>query len=146
MPKATKKKLGEILLKSGLITEAQIEEALDKQRKTGERLGSTLVELGYITEEKIIASLGEQLGVPHIDLDSYDIKPEILKIVPVAIAERYQLIPLEKVDKRLTVAVADPLNVFGIDEVKRITKCEVSPVVCSESALKKAIINYYYIG
>ncbi len=93
MPKATKKKLGEILLKSGLITEAQIEEALDKQRKTGERLGSTLVELGYITEEKIIASLGEQLGVPHIDLDSYDIKPEILKIVPVAIAERYQLIP-----------------------------------------------------
>lgn len=138
-----KKKLGEILLDSGVITAEQLKKALAEQKETKQRLGKTLVELGFIEEKDMVMALAKQLGIPHLDITSYAIKPEVLQMIPPGVAERYQVIPIDKVDKTLTVAMVDPLNVFAIDEIKRITGCNIETVVCMESALKESIRHYY---
>ncbi len=139
----TRKRLGALLLESGLISQAQLDNALTVQKQTGERLGKTLVNLGYITEHAIIEVLEFQLGVPHIELSTMTVDPEVAACIPAALAERYQIVPLKKEGKKITLAMVDPTNFYAIDDVRIITGCEVYPVIAAEREIVQAINESY---
>lgn len=138
-----KKLLGEYLVDKGLVSNEQIQKALDEQKKAGSRLGQTLIELGYLKEDDLIVALARQLNLAHIDISSYSLKLNIVKLIPEQVARRYELVALEKVGNDLTIAMADPLNVFAIDEVQRLTQCRIEPVICSRASLFKVLDRCY---
>ena len=136
-------KLGDMLLKSGLITDAQLKEALNLQKTTGGKLGFNLVKLGFVKEEEITSLLSEQFGVPAIHLEHFDIDESVLKHVPADICQKYLLIPIERTGATLTVAMAEPSNIFAIDQIRFLTGYNVEPVVASEASIRKAIEKCY---
>jgi len=136
-------KLGQLLIASNIISEDQLKEALNLQRREGGRLGTNLVKLGYITEEKLVIFLSRQYGVPAVNLSDYKIDPSVLKLVPVDIARKYLVMPVARVGATLTIAMADPSNVFTIDDVKFMTGYNVEVVVSSESSILNAISTHY---
>ncbi len=136
-------KLGQLLIDSNLITEAQLKEALNLQKKEGGRLGSKLVKLGYITEDKLVEFLSKQYGVPSINLSDYEIDPSVIKLIPAEMAKKYMVIPVARVGATLTVAMADPSNLFAIDDIKFMTGYNVEAVVAPESSIMEAIQKYY---
>jgi len=129
---ARKKQLGEMLKESNLISEEQIQEALRTQKRSGGRLGQVLISLGYVTEQDIINVLEFQLGIEQVDLNSVQITNDLLKFIPENIIRQYKVLPLGKDGGTLKVAMADPLNIFAIDDIKVATGLEVQPVVTSE--------------
>lgn len=138
------KRLGDFLLDEGAITKAQLDEALEVQKRTGERLGRILARIGRITEHEISRALQNQYGVPYINLSEYVIAPEVLALVPEAIARRHKVIPVEVSEgKRLVLAMADPFNVFAIDDVKIVTKHEIDVRVADEDQVDRALEQYY---
>jgi type IV pilus assembly protein PilB len=139
-------KLGQLLITSNLITDDQLKEAVSLQRKEGGRLGANLVKLGYITEEKLVAFLSKQWGVPAINLSDYKIDPSVLKLIPGEVARKYFIIPVARVGATLTIAMADPSNVFVIDDVKFMTGYNVEVVVSGESSIVNAISVHYRNG
>ncbi len=139
-------KLGQLLIGAQLITEDQLKEAVSLQRKEGGRLGANLVKLGYISEEKLVGFLSKQWGVPAINLADYRIDPSVLKLVPVEVAQKYFIIPVARVGATLTIAMADPSNVFVIDDVKFMTGYNVEVVVSGESSILQAIATHYRNG
>ncbi|MBZ5540836.1 MAG: type IV-A pilus assembly ATPase PilB [Acidobacteriia bacterium] len=136
-------RLGEILIKESLITQEQLQKALDHQRTNGGKLGSCLAKLGFITDDDITGVLSRQYGVPSINLKFYEIDPTVIKLIPQDTATRYQVIPLSRVGSVLTIAMTDPTNVFAMDDIKFMTGFNVEPVVASESAIAEAIARFY---
>jgi type IV pilus assembly protein PilB len=136
-------KLGDLLLKAKLITADQLEAALKSQRQEGGKLGEALVRVGAITENVITETLSQQFGVPSIDLASFEIDPNVIKIVPAEVARKYAVLPVNKTGATLTIAMGDPTNVFAMDDIKFMTGYNVEPVVASEVALRKAIEKHY---
>jgi type IV pilus assembly protein PilB len=136
-------RLGEILIKENLITQDQLQKALDFQRANGGKLGSCLTKMGYITDDDITGVLSRQYGVPSINLKYYEIDPNVIRLIPQDTAQRYQVIPLSRVGSVLTIAMTDPTNVFAMDDVKFMTGFNVEPVVASESAIAEAISRFY---
>jgi type IV pilus assembly protein PilB len=136
-------RLGEILLKESLITQDQLEKALEFQRSNGGKLGSCLTKMGFITDDDITGVLSRQYGVPSINLKYYEIDPTVIKLIPQDTALRYQVIPLSRVGSVLTIAMTDPTNVFAMDDIKFMTGFNVEPVVASESAIGEAISRFY---
>ena len=136
-------KLGEILVRENLITPQQLREALDYQRVNGGRLGSNLIKLGIISDDVITAVLSRQYGVPSINLDLFHIEPAILKLISQEVALKYTVLPISRVGTTLTLAMADPTNVFAIDDIKFMTELTVEPVISSESSIQMAIGKYY---
>jgi type IV pilus assembly protein PilB len=136
-------RLGEILLKESLITQDQLEKALEFQRSNGGKLGSCLTKMGFITDDDITGVLSRQYGVPSINLKYYEIDPNVIKLIPQDTALRYQVIPLSRVGSVLTIAMTDPTNVFAMDDIKFMTGFNVEPVVASESAIAEAISRFY---
>jgi type IV pilus assembly protein PilB len=136
-------RLGEILLKESLITQEQLQKALDFQRANGGKLGSCLTKMGFITDDDITGVLSRQYGVPSINLKFYEIDPNVIKLIPQDTALRYQVIPLSRVGSVLTIAMTDPTNVFAMDDIKFMTGFNVEPVVASESAIGEAITRFY---
>ena len=136
-------RLGEILLKENLITQDQLQKALEFQRSNGGKLGSCLTKMGFITDDDITGVLSRQYGVPSINLKYYEIDPNVIRLIPQDTAQRYQVIPLSRVGSVLTIAMTDPTNVFAMDDVKFMTGFNVEPVVASESAIADAITRFY---
>jgi type IV pilus assembly protein PilB len=136
-------KLGQLLINNHLITEEQLEKALELQKKEAGRLGSNLIKLGFLTEDKLVAFLSQQYGVPAISLSDYQIDTNLTKFIPVDVAQKYSILPVARVGATLTVAMVDPSNVFAIDDVKFMTGYNVDPVVATESAIREAITQYY---
>ena len=136
-------RLGEILIKESLITQDQLQKALEFQRSNGGKLGSCLTKMGYITDDDITGVLSRQYGVPSINLKYYEIDPTVIKLIPQDTATRYQVIPLSRVGSVLTIAMTDPTNVFAMDDIKFMTGFNVEPVVASESAIGEAITRFY---
>jgi type IV pilus assembly protein PilB len=136
-------RLGEILLKESLITQDQLQKALEFQRANGGKLGSCLTRMGFITDDDITGVLSRQYGVPSINLKFYEIDPNVIKLIPQDTALRYQVIPLSRVGSVLTIAMTDPTNVFAMDDIKFMTGFNVEPVVASESAIGEAITRFY---
>ncbi len=136
-------KLGQLLIASNIISEDQLKEALTLQRREGGRLGTNLVKLGHITEEKLVTFLSRQYSVPSVTLSDFKVDPSVLKLVPVDIAGKYLIMPVARVGATLTIAMADPANVFAIDDVKFMTGYNVEVVVSSESSILDAISRHY---
>ncbi len=136
-------RLGEILIKEKLVTKEQLDQALAHQKKSGGRLGGALVKLGFISDEEITGVLSRQYGVPAINLSYYEVDGAVVKLVPQETATRYQVVPLSRVGSTLTIAMADPTNVFAMDDIKFMTGLKVEPVVASESAITEAITKFY---
>ncbi len=136
-------RLGEILVKESLITQDQLEKALEFQRSNGGKLGSCLTKMGFITDDDITGVLSRQYGVPSINLKYYEIDPNVIKLIPQDTALRYQVVPLSRVGSVLTIAMTDPTNVFAMDDIKFMTGFNVEPVVASESAIAESITRFY---
>ena len=137
------KKLGDLLVEAGLITEEQLKEALEVQKNDNERIGTILVKLGYLTEEEITSFLSKQYGIPAVNLEHFEISEDVIKRIPSDIARKYMLIPITRTGSTLTVAMADPTNIYALDDIKFLTGLNVEPVVASELSIKKAIDKYY---
>ncbi len=136
-------RLGEMLVKAKLITEEQLKKALGQQETSGGRLGTNLVKLGYLTEEDITSFLSKQYGVPAINLAHFDIDPNVIRLVPAEISQKHMVIPINRTGSVLTVAMADPSNIFAIDDIKFLTGFKVEPVVAAETSIKSAINKHY---
>src|SRR5512140_634901 len=136
-------KLGELLLKENMVTPQQLQEALAHQKMNGGKLGKAFVSLGYVRDEEITSLLSRQYGVPSINLDHFEVDPSIVKIIPAETARKYQILPLSRSGATLTIAMADPTNVFAMDDIKFMTGYNVEPVVASENALALAIDRHY---
>ena len=136
-------RLGQLLTSSKMITEDQLKEAIGLQRREGGRLGTNLIKLGYITEEKLVSFLSKQWGVPAVTLSDYTVDSVVLKLIPYEIARKYLIVPVARVGATLTIAMADPSNVFVIDDVKFMTGFNVEVVVAGESSVINAINSYY---
>ena len=136
-------KLGQLLTASSIISEEQLRQALNIQKKEGGRLGSNLVRLGFITEDKLVSFLSKQFGVPAINLEEYHIDQSVLKLIPADMTRKYLIMPVARVGATLTVAMADPSNVFAIDDIKFMTGYNVEVVVASESGIAGSITRHY---
>ncbi|MEW5785661.1 MAG: GspE/PulE family protein [Bacillota bacterium] len=138
MVRSKRRRLGELLLESGAINEEQLTSVLAAQKSTRKRLGRLLVENGLITEAKLISIIEEQLDIPQVNLYNCKIDPAAATSIPRSMAQRYQVIPIEKRDRRLRLAMADPMNLSALDDVAMFTGLEVEPVIASESAITYA--------
>ena len=136
-------KLGEMLVKAGLISQAQLDDALAEQKKGGEKLGHALVRLGYVQEDDITQLLSEQYGVPSVNLRHFEIDDAVINLIPTEVAQKYLVVPVNRTGATLTIAMADPTNVFAMDDIKFMTGYNVEPVVASEIAVREAIDRYY---
>ncbi len=138
-------KLGKLLLGAKLITEQQLTEALaTTKQKGGGRLGSTLVKMGFVEEEKLLGFLAQQYRVQAVDLKMYqNIDPAIIKLVPVELVKKHMVLPLKRVGAVLTVAMADPTNIFALDDLKFRTNYTIEPAIAGEAALVECIKKYY---
>ncbi len=136
-------RLGELLVRNKLIDEKQLAKALEEQKSTGGRLGASLVKLGYLKEEDLAAFLSRQYGVPSINLNEFDIDESVIKLIPAEVVQKYQLIPVNRAGSTLIVAMADPSNIFAIDDIKFMTGYNVEVVVAFEASIKHAIDKYY---
>ena len=136
-------KLGEILIKEKIISSEQLKQALEYQKTNGGRLGNSLVKLGFLSDDEVTAVLSRQYGVPSINLAYFEVDSNVIKLIPMETATKYQILPLSRVGSSLTVAMVDPTNVFAMDDIKFMTGYNVEPVVASEVAIKEAIDKYY---
>jgi len=136
-------RLGELLLKENMVSPQQLQDALNHAKQVGGKIGKAFVSLGFVKDEEITSLLSRQYGVPSINLDHFEVDPAIVKIIPAETARKYQVLPLSRSGATLTIAMADPTNVFAMDDIKFMTGYNVEPVVASESALEDAIDRYY---
>jgi len=140
-------RLGELLIKEGLINEAQLEKAIILQRQEGGRLGEVLVKIGVVKEDQMVAVLGKQLNVPYFSLGTGMLKPAmdqgLERLVNNDFALKNSVLPLSRTLRSLTVAMADPLDLILIDNLERLTNCEINPVIATKSDIVKAIGDFY---
>jgi type IV pilus assembly protein PilB len=137
------RRLGDLLVADGLLTAEQLKKALAEQKGSPEKLGSVLIRLNFVNEDQLIGFLSRQYGVPSITLAQLDIDSDVLKLVPAPIARKYEVIPVRKMGNSLALAMADPTNVFALDDISFMTNLQVLPLVASQTALKKAIDRNY---
>src|SRR5690349_5957551 len=140
------KRLGELLVREKLISLQQLRSAQDEQKKSGQNLSYTLSKLGYISDGEITNFLSSQYKLPSINLDEYEIEPDVIKLVSKEICEKHRILPVSRSGSSLIVAMADPTNLNATDDVKFLTGFNVEPVVCSETAIQAAIDRYYNAG
>ena len=137
-------KLGEMLVKAQLITDAQLEEAIKVQRREGGKLGSIVVRQGFCSDQDIVSFLGMQYGVPAADLDQWPaIEAGVVALVPAELANKHKVLPLQRSGNVLTLAMSDPTDIFAMDDVRFHTGYNIDPVVSSEMGLIRAIERYY---
>jgi len=140
------RKLGELLVSLGIITQQQLQQSLEQQKKTGQKLGEILIELGFVNEELLFAILAKQFNIPYVSVSEYgEIPQNVLSLVPERIVKTFQLIPIDfdKNTNTLTIAMSDPLDLYAIDTLKEITKCNIKVVVSRKKEILEAINKYY---
>jgi len=142
-----KKRLGEMLIEAKLISQEQLDMALEKQKEWGDRLGSVLINMGYLTEDQLLAFLRNFYNVPSVDLTRYKIKEEIIKLIPEEVAKKYGLIPVGFKDikgkKTMVVAMKDPTDIQALDEVRVLIGHAVQPTLTVDFTLQRALRHYY---
>jgi len=137
------KRLGDILVLAGLVTEQQLNWALEQQEQTYKRLGEILIEAGWVTEDDIAEARALQLDMSHVLLGDYPIDAEIVKLVPESVARTYKMVPVSGTDGRLAVAMANPLDVEAIDAAQRVTRKRIEPLLASESRIAEMLDKLY---
>jgi len=135
--------LGELLLREKLLNSEQLKEALEYKKKNKVSIGTAIVSLGYVSEEDMAQVLSRQLGYPYIDLDQFDVYPDVIDLISVDIAKKHLVMPIHRIRSFLTLAMADPTDLNIIEDVRFRTGLSVQPVIASESAVINAINKYY---
>ncbi|MEX2275656.1 MAG: ATPase, T2SS/T4P/T4SS family [Actinomycetota bacterium] len=139
MAKRKPKQLGQILIEQGLLTQEQLDSALDEHRQTPKALGRVLIDKGFIREADLVRALSEQVGLEFVDLSDFQIDPMSASLLPETLARRYRAIPIGMRDDKLLVAMSDPANVYALDDIRAITNRDVQPVVATASDVEQAI-------
>ncbi len=139
-------RLADLLIKRNIITPDQLKKVQDEQKLKGGRLESNLIKLGFIKEDELLAFLSAQYRVPSVKISKLEINPNVIKLIPSSMAKKYYIFPINRVGPKLTLAMADPSNIFVIDEIKFMTGFNVEPVVASETEIVDAIKKYYSGG
>ena len=135
--------LGAILLERKLVTEEQLTQAMDRQKRTRRRLGRVLVEMGFTTPEAVLEALSGQLGVPSTRVNSYTVNPEAVQALPEKVARKHTAFPLLKVGSTLVVAITSPKNLTALDDLRFASGCEVQMMVAMETEIQSALDKYY---
>lgn len=139
-------RLGELLVKENLITPEQLEQAITRQKMEGGRLGYNLTKMGFISEDELTTFLSKQYGVPSINLTEFEVDPEVIKLIPYDVAKKYFVVPINRAGATLILAMADPSNIFAVDDIKFMTGYNVEAVVAAEASIIDAIKLYYGKG
>lgn len=140
-----RKRLGDLLKEAGVIEEAQIEEAL-KEKQADQKLGDVLVEKGYVTEQQLIEVLEFQLGIPKVSLFHFPVDSQVISIVDKDFALRNLLVPIQRKGRELTVAMADPMDYYSIDDMKISTGFQISPVIATKYEIIQAVNRHYNLS
>jgi type IV pilus assembly protein PilB len=139
-------RIGDLLLKEGLITQDQLNKALQEQRNNGTRVGYNLVKLGYVKETDLTRMLARQHKMPAVDLTKFQVDPRIAKLIPAELAIKHSVLPLKRDGRTLTVAMSDPATMSVLDDIKFITRLDIFPVIAGEFTLRNAITKFYESG
>src|SRR5258705_13806068 len=142
-PAATSLRIGDLLIREGLITKEQLEKALQEQKQNGTRVGYNLVKLGFIAETELTKMLARQFKMPAVDLSRFEVDPRIAKLIPADLAVKHLVLPLKRGGRTLTVAMADPTNRGVLDDLKFVPPYDIFPVIGGEFTLKSAIDKLY---
>ncbi len=140
---ASTERIGDLLIREGMITREQLDKALQEQKQNGTRVGYNLVKLGFINEIELTKMLARQYKMPAVDLSRFEVDPRIAKLIPTDIATKHLVLPLKRDGRTLTVAMADPTNMGVVDDLKFITRYDVVPVIAGEFTLRHAIEKHY---
>jgi type IV pilus assembly protein PilB len=146
MARRKTKQLGQILLEQGLLTQEQLDHALEEHRKTPRSLGRTLIDLGYIRERDLVRALAEQVGLEFVDLSETRIDPMVASLLPEPLCRRYRALPIGERDGKLLVAMSDPANVYALDDIRTLTGRDVQPVVATANDIEQAIQKFSAMG
>lgn len=136
-------RMGDILVNAGLITEEQVQQALEIQKVNGQKLGTTLIEEGFVTEKEILSVLQTQLNIPFINLDEYQFDSAVVKLITEDVARKHKVIPLTIRNEKLVIATSDPLDIYAIDDVALATGKEVVTILATSEDINLAINRYY---
>jgi type IV pilus assembly protein PilB len=139
--KSLGERIADALVEDGLLSGAQVTELMEKQKKEGTRFIKLVVEKAYVTENDLVVSMGRVLNTPPVNVTRLGIAPEVAELIPRDMASNYKVLPVSRLGNRLYLAMADPLNVLAVDDVKRITKLEVFTLIASEKAIVDKIAN-----
>jgi type IV pilus assembly protein PilB len=136
-------RLGELLVKMSLLTEQQLIEALKLQKQEGGKIGEVLIKMGFITESEILEAMSRQFGIPQVNLEQTEIDENLLHLIPVNTIRRFHIMPIQRHDNVLAIAISDPTAAFDLKEIKLLTGLDIEPRLTSESSITKAIDAYY---
>src|ERR1051325_8018676 len=134
-------RIADALVEDGLLSTQQVAELLEQQKKEGTRLLKLLTDKSYISETDLVVSMGRVLGVSPVNLGRIGIPNDVASLLPKEVATNHKVIPVSRLDNRLYLAMADPLNVIALDDVKRITKLEITPLIASEKSIVDKLNN-----
>ena len=140
---AAGERIGDLLIREGMITKEQLARALQEQQQNGTRVGYNLVKLGFVNETEITRMLARQYRMPAVDLSKFEVDPRIAKLIPTDLAIKHLVLPLKRDGRTLTVAMADPTNMGIVDDLKFITRYDIFPVIAGEFTLRNAIEKHY---
>jgi type IV pilus assembly protein PilB len=136
--------LGHMLVKAGKISAEQLAEALERQKTGGEKFVDILLRMGAIADEdELTHFIGRQLNIGALRLSDVELNPDIVQLIPLDIARRFNVIAISKLNKTLVVAISDPHNIYVLDALKFITGCTIQPVISPERAITRSIDQYY---
>jgi type IV pilus assembly protein PilB len=135
--------LGELLVREKLLNSDQLQSAVDFQKKNDVAMGSAIVSLGLISEEEMAQALSRQLGYPYINLDQFDVYPDVINLIPVEIAHKYLIMPIHRIRSFLTLSMVDPTDLDVIEDIRFRTGLSIQPVIASETGVSNAITKYY---
>jgi len=134
-------RIADALVEDGLLTQKQVEELLDKQKKEGTRLMKLLTDKSYVSETDLVVAIGRVQNVPPVNLARIGIPMDVAGLIPKEVATNYKILPVSRLDNKLFLAMADPMNVLALDDVKRITKLEVQPLIATEKSILDKLNN-----
>ncbi len=141
--KTVNKQLGEILVERGVLSPTKLQEVLVFQKEKGILFGEAIVQMKLATEEDVVQALTCQYGFPYLPLANYEIAPEVVATLPRDLCKKYCLVPIDKIGRSLTLAMANPLNVQALEDVEQITDCSVQAFVSTATEINSAINRYY---
>jgi len=145
-PAAKTPRIGDLLLREGLITQDQLNKALQEQRHNGTRVGYNLVKLGFVKETDLTRMLARQHKMPAVDLTKFQVDARIAKLIPGELALKHNVLPLKRDGRTLTIAMSDPATMSVLDDIKFITRLDIFPVIAGEFTLRNAIEKFYSSG
>src|SRR6266567_8116199 len=140
-PKTFGERIADALIEDALLSPKQVEELMEQQKKEGTRFIKLVLEKAYVNEQDMTVSVGRVLNVPPINLARISIPNDVADLLPREVAHNHKVVPVSRLDKKLFLAMADPLNVLAIDDVKRITRLEVAPMIASEKSITDKLSN-----